>query len=143
MATTFKPYVFFYGRCEEALEFYQAIFGGSYELMRVGDVPQTHDAPSQAHDASPQAMQRVMHASFTSDTVAFMASDGGDSKAVDTNAGNISLALQFDDASRGEAIFAKLSDAGSIDMPLDVAFWGGRFGIATDRFGTEWMVSLP
>jgi PhnB protein len=136
MSTQLVPYIFFYGRCEEALEFYKGVFGGSYEMMRVSDTPMASDMP-------PEAGKSVMHASFTADGIAFMASDGRDVKPVDPDAGNISVALSFDDGPRGERIFAALSAGGNVGMPIDKAFWGGRFGMLTDKFGTEWMVTLP
>jgi len=136
MATNLVPYIFFYGRCEEALEFYKSVFGGTYEMMRVSDTPMASEMP-------PDSGNRVMHASFTADGVAFMASDGRDSKAVDPDAGNISLSLSFDDAATGERIFNALAVGGKIGMPIDKAFWGGRFGMLTDKFGSEWMVVLP
>jgi len=136
MATHLQPYIFFYGRCEEALEFYKSVFGGSYELMRVGDTPMAEHMP-------PGSANRVMHASFTADGIAFFASDGGDVKPVDTDAGNISVALSLDDGERGERIFDGLAAGGKIDRPIEAAFWGGRFGMLTDKFGTEWMLTLP
>jgi PhnB protein len=136
MATQLVPYIFLYGRCEEALEFYKGVFGGSYEMMRVSETPMAEHMP-------PDTVNSVMHASFTADGVAFMASDGREVKAVDTDAGNVSMALSFDDAERGERTFAALSAGGNVGMPIDKAFWGGRFGIVTDKFGTEWMVTLP
>jgi PhnB protein len=131
-----QPYIFLYGRCEEALEFYKSVFGGTYELMRVGDTPVASEMP-------PGSGNRVMHASFTADGVQFQASDGQDDKAVDTDAGNISLSLAADSGAEGERLFSALAVGGKVGMPIDKAFWGGRFGIVTDRFGTEWMVSLP
>ncbi len=136
MATPLQPYIFFYGRCEEALEFYKGVFGGSYELMRVSETPVASHMP-------PDAGNRVMHASFTAGDISFMASDGQDVKPVDTDAGNVSLALGLEDAARGEGIFAALSAGGKVGMPIDKAFWGGRFGMVTDKFGTEWMITLP
>ena len=136
MATQLVPYIFLYGRCEEALEFYKSVFGGSYELMRVGDSPVASEMP-------PDSGNRVMHASFTADGIAFMASDGRDVKPVDPDAGNISLSLSLDDGVRGERIFNALAVGGKVGMPLDKAFWGGRFGMVIDKFGTEWMVVLP
>ncbi|HWT06811.1 MAG TPA: VOC family protein [Xanthomonadales bacterium] len=136
MATKLVPYIFFYGRCEEALEFYKSVFGGSYELMRVSDTPMASEMP-------PDAANLVMHASFTADGVAFMAADGRDVKAVDPDAGNISMSLSFEDAATGERIFNALAAGGNVGMPIDTAFWGGRFGMLTDKFGTEWMCVLP
>ena len=136
MATELVPYIFFYGRCEEALDFYKSVFGGSYELMRVKDSAVASEMPSDAGD-------RVMHASFKAETIAFMASDGRDVKPVDPDAGNVSLALSCDDGARGERIFDALSAGGKVGMPIGNAFWGGRFGMLTDKFGSEWMVTLP
>lgn len=136
MAKQLVPYIFLYGRCEEALEFYKSVFGGSYELMRVKDSPVASEMP-------PDAGDRVMHASFTAEEIAFMASDGRDVKPVDPDAGNISLSLSLDDGPRGERIFNALAAGGTVGMPIDKAFWGGRFGMVTDRFGTEWMLVLP
>jgi PhnB protein len=136
MATQLVPYVFFYGRCEEALEFYKSVFGGSYEKMLVKDTPFASEMP-------PGSGDRVMHASFTADEIKFMASDGQDTKPVDPDTGNISMSLSFDDAARGETVFNALSAGGNVGMPVKEAFWGGRFGMVTDKFGTEWMVALP
>ncbi len=136
MATPLQPYIFFYGRCEEALEFYKGVFGGSYELMRVSETPVASQMP-------PDSGNRVMHASFTAGDISFMASDGQDVKPVDPDAGNVSLALGLEDAARGERIFEALSAGGKVGMPIGPAFWGGRFGMVTDKFGTEWMMTLP
>src|ERR1700741_367260 len=102
MATTLWPYIFLYGRCEEALEFYKGVFGGSYEIMRISDSPMADDMPADMGNL-------VMHSSFTSDDVSFFTSDGGSIKPVDTDAGNISLSLMFDDAARGERSFNALA----------------------------------
>jgi len=136
MATQLVPYIFLYGRCEEALAFYKGVFGGSYELMRVADTPAAGEMP-------PDAGNRVMHASFTAPDIAFMASDGRDVKPIDSDAGNISLSLTFDDGAQGERIFNALAAGGNVAMPIDKAFWGGRFGMLVDRFGTEWLVTVP
>ena len=136
MATQLVPYLFLYGRCEEALEFYKSVFGGNYEMMRVKDTPMASEMP-------PESANSVMHASFTADAIVFQAADGRGVKPVDPDAGNISLSLSLDDAARGERIFNALAAGGTVGMAIDTAFWGGRFGMVTDKFGTEWLVSLP
>ncbi|HEY0394433.1 MAG TPA: VOC family protein [Candidatus Elarobacter sp.] len=136
MATQLAPYIFFYGRCAEALEFYKSVFGGTYEAMRVSDSPMASEMP-------PEAANSVMHASFTADSITFMASDGQEVKSVDPDAGNISLALSFDDGARGEEIFNGLSAGGKVVRAIENAFWGGRFAMVVDKFGTEWMLTLP
>ena len=131
-----QPYIFFYGRCEEALEFYKEVFGGTYELLRVKDSPVAAEMPADSGN-------RVMHAAFKAPAISFMASDGRELKPIDPEAGNISLALAATAAAEGERIFKALSGGGEIKMPLDNAFWGGRFGVLTDRFGNEWMITTP
>lgn len=131
-----QPYIFFYGRCEEALEFYKDVFGGTYELQRVKDSPVVDKMPAELGD-------KVMHAAFKSPSIAFLASDGREIKPIDPEAGNISLALAATHAAEGERIFKALSEGGQVKMPLDEAFWGGRFGMLTDRFGNEWMITTP
>lgn len=131
-----QPYIFFYGRCEEALEFYKAALGGSYEMMRVKDSPMAEHMP-------PNAANSVMHASFTADGVSFLASDGQEQKAIDPDAGNIDLTLSTTDGTEGERVFKALSDGGKVIRPIENAFWGGRFGMFVDRFGIEWMMTLP
>lgn len=136
MSTKLVPYIFFYGRCEEALEFYKSVFGGSYEAMRVSDTPMASEMP-------PEAAGSIMHATFTADGVALYASDGGSVKPVDTESGNVSMALAFDDAANGERVFNALAAGGKVQQAIGPAFWGGRFGMLTDKFGTEWMCTLP
>jgi len=130
------PYIFFYGRCEEALEFYKQALNGSYDLMRVADSPMADDVPAEARN-------NVMHATFNGPGFSFMASDGQGARAIDPDAGNITLSLATSDAAEGDRVFKALSDGGKIKMPLEPAFWGGRFGTFDDRFGIEWMVSAP
>ena len=134
-AVTFQPYVFFYGRCEEALEFYRNAFGGSYEIMRVKDAPE--DFRMELDD------ERVMHASFTSPGVSFLCSDGREDKTIDPEEGNVGLAFAAPDQATGERIVSALADGGSVKMPLGEAFWGGRFANVVDKFGNEWMITTP
>jgi PhnB protein len=130
------PYIFFYGRCEEALEFYKKVLGGSYELQRNSESPM-------ADQVSADFRNKVMHASFNAPGISFMASDGREAKTIDPEAGNISLALSATDRAEGERIFKALSDGGNVKMPLEDAFWGGKFGMFDDRFGIEWMFTTP
>jgi len=132
-----QPYIFYYGRCEEALKFYKTALGGSYELQRVGDSTMAAQMPADAGN-------RVMHSTFKAPGVTFMASDGRDTKPIDPEAGNISLSLTATDSAEGQRVFKALSEGGNVKMPLDDAPWGdGKFGVFDDRFGVEWMVTSP
>lgn len=130
------PYIFFYGRCEEALEFYKQVFGGSYELQRIGDGPMADDVDADHRD-------KVMHASFTAPGVSFLCSDGRESKAIDPEEGNVSLCITAADAEGGNRVFDALAAGGTVVAPFEEAFWGGRFGMINDRFGTQWMITSP
>ncbi|HXO18118.1 MAG TPA: VOC family protein [Candidatus Dormibacteraeota bacterium] len=118
------PFVFFYGRCEEALEFYKKALGGSYEIaVREGD--------------------KVKYATFTGPGISFNASDGMSTRTVDADEGNVSLALHANDGTRAAEIFAALSEGGKVLTAFGDAEWGGKFGALQDRFGTEWFVTAP
>ena len=130
-----EPYIFFYGRCEEALDFYKSVFGGSYEAQRNSDMP-----PG-TMEISDDWKNKIMHATFTAPGFRFMASDGGPpARTVNPNEGNVSLSIGADSVAEGERIFNALARGGKVDMPFADAFWGGKFGQVTDAFGTEWMV---
>jgi PhnB protein len=130
-----EPYLFFYGRCEEALAFYKSALGGDFEISRFEGSPM-------AEHVSPENRDKVLHATFTGNGFSFMASDGDLTKTLDPDAGNVSLSLGISDKAEGERVFAALSDGGNVNRPLGEAFWGGTFGMVTDRFATEWMITI-
>jgi PhnB protein len=84
---------------------------------------------------------KVMHASFVAGDVKFMASDGQPGAEPDGE-DDIALSLATKDAGEAERVFAALAQGGKVSMPLEEAFWGGKFGSLTDRFGVQWMVSV-
>lgn len=129
-----EPYIFFYGRCEEALEFYKSAIGGTFELSRFEGSPMAEQLPADKRD-------KIMHATFKGDGFTFMASDGDLSKTLDPDAGNVSLSLGIEDAAKAESVFNALAQGGKVTMPFAQAFWGGKFGTVVDKFGTEWMVT--
>jgi PhnB protein len=129
-----EPYIFYYGRCEEALEFYKSAIGGTYELNRFEGSPMADQVPENLRN-------KIMHATFKGDGFSFMASDGDLSKTVDPEAGNVSISLGVDDPTQAERVFNALAQGGNVKMPYADTFWGGKFGVLVDRFGVEWMVS--
>jgi len=131
----FNPYVNFYGRCEEALEFYKAALGGSYEIvMRAKDMPQSDE-----HQTPAGWENKVLHSRFSFDGGEFLASDGqaGTTRPADSA---ISLCAQTKSADEAKRIYAKLSEGGEIDMPMQETFWSPAFGMFTDKFGIYWMI---
>ena len=104
----FAPYIYFYGRCEEALEFYKGVFGGTYEAMRIAGSPMAEHSP-------PDFQQKILHATFTAPGISFMAADGRPG-SVDPEAGNIALSISTDET-EGTRIFDALAEGGTVSMP--------------------------
>lgn len=136
--TVIQPYIFFGGRCDEALEFYRNAVGAKLEvLMRYKESPE----PLPPGMLEEGFEDKVMHCSFTVGESAIMASDG--CSAEDANFTGFRLSLSVPDAAEAERAFAALSDGGSVMMPLTKTFWSPCFGMLTDRFGLGWMVIVP
>ncbi len=130
-----QPYLFFEGRAEEAIEFYQKALGAEVQmLMRFKDSPEPH-APGMV---PPGAENKVMHASFRIGNTTVMGSDGRcGGKA---NFQGFALSLDARDDAEAERLFNALGDGGQVQMPLAKTFFSSRFGMVTDRFGVLWMV---
>ena len=133
-----QPYVFFNGRCEEALTFYREKLGAEVLFqMRFKDAP-----PSNEHPIAAGTEDKIMHATLRIGTTELMASDG-DCKAQATPYAGFSLSLTADDAASGEKLFNALADGGKITLPWQATFWSKGFGMVADRFGVHWMVTIP
>lgn len=133
--TQIQPYLFFDGRCEEALEFYRKALGAETTmLMRFNESPE----PQQPGMVPPGSENKVMHASFRIGDSTIMASDGGCGGHSDFRGFSLSIAAA--DEAEAERLFASLSDGGKVQMPLTQTFFSPCFGMLTDRFGVAWMV---
>ncbi len=128
-----SPYLFFYGRTEEALKFYQAALGGELEISRNGDSPMGADVSQAWKD-------KVMHATLKGDGFDIMASDGREGSPQEKES-NISLAIGLADEAKAKEVFDKLAAGGNVTMPLEKMFWGALFGQFTDKYGIVWMVN--
>jgi PhnB protein len=127
-----QPYLFFNGRCEEAIEFYRSAIGAEVVgLSRFGESPEPTMAP-------PGSEQKIMHASFRVGDAEIMASDGRcDGKPAFEG---FSLSLIADSVEKAERLFNALGEGGQVQMPLTETFFAHRFGMVADRFGVSWMV---
>jgi PhnB protein len=129
-----QPYLFFGGRCDEAIQFYRQALGAEVLMLsRFKDSPE----PGMAQ---PGMEEKVMHASFRVGDTTLMASDGqceGEGKFE-----GFSLSITVPDEAEAERVFGALSENGQVTMPLEKTFWSPRFGMLTDRFGVGWMVSV-
>ena len=130
-----QPYLFFEGRCEEAIAFYQRTLGAEVAmLMRFKDSPD----PPPPGMIPPGSEDKVMHASLRIGETTVMASDGR--CAGQPRFGGISLSLSVPDAAEADRLFAALGEGGQVQMPIGKTFFSPRFGIVADRFGVSWMV---
>ncbi len=136
-AATVQPYLFFSGRCEEALAFYEQALGATVVMkMRF------NESPDPVPDGMLQAgfENKIMHASFAIGKMTIMASDGCDDKS---KFDGFRLALSVSDEAAADSAFNALAEGGKVDMPLMKTFWSPRYGMVTDKFGMGWMVLVP
>ena len=128
-----QVYLFFDGRCEEALEFYKKTLGIEVEmLMRFKDAPD----PKQA--CAPGNENKVMHCCFKLGDARVMASDGRCEGKPSFQGFALSLAVR--DEAEAERVFGALGAGGQVQMPLAKTFFSPRFGMVADKFGVSWMV---
>jgi PhnB protein len=129
-----QPYLFFDGRCEEAVEFYRGALGAEVTmLMRFKDSPEPHDGM-----VPPGAGDKVMHASLRIGDTTVLASDGR--CLGQPSFQGFSLSLTAPEDAEAERLFATLADGGQVQMPLTKTFFSSRFGMVADRFGVSWMI---
>ena len=134
--TLVQPYLFFGGRCDEALEFYRTTLGAQVDfLMRYKDSPE----PMPPGRLAPGFENKVMHSTFRIGETTLMASEGCGEAA---NFVGFSLSLALPTEAEANRAFAALAAGGQVEMPLTKTFWSPRFGMLTDRFGIGWMVSV-
>jgi PhnB protein len=130
-----QPYLFFDGRCEEALEFYRKTIGAeTLMLMRFNESPEPCD-PSMV---PPGSENKVMHSTFRVGDATLMASDGNCKGQAKFD--GFSLSLTVSSSAEAERRFAALGEGGQVQMPLAKTFFSPSFGMVADRFGVSWMV---
>ncbi len=129
------PYLFFDGRCEEAIQFYKKTLDAKVEMMmRFNESPE----PPPPGMVPPGSESKIMHAALRIGDTTVMASDG--------HAGGkpkfegFSLSLNAKDEAEADRLFNALADGGQVQMPLGKTFFAKRFGMVADRFGVGWMI---
>ncbi|MBE8158950.1 MAG: VOC family protein [Betaproteobacteria bacterium] len=125
-------YLAFNGECEAAFNFYKSVFGGEFSgFMRYETAPAEMKQNMPAEDT-----QKVMHVSLPMGQSTLM---GSDMPEASPN-GGFSVAIGAESREEVDSLFAALSAGGQSDMPPADVFWGGYFGMLTDKFGVQWMV---
>ena len=131
-----QPYLYFHGRCEEAVEFYRTALGAeAIELLRFKAAP----SPPPPGVLPPGYENKIMHGTFRLGDTSVLVSDGA--RDSPTGFQGFSLAIMVPTEVEADRVFAALADGGQVGMPLGRTFWSARFGTVTDRFGVSWMVN--
>ncbi len=132
-------YLNFPGTAEEAFRYYEKVFGTRITMMQTfGETPFIPNVPE-------AAKKKIMHAQLPiTETVHLMGSDSdcgfGPPLKVENN---FHVSVVAKDKAEADRAFASLSQGGKVTMPLANAPWGPYFGMCVDKFGVQWMVSLP
>lgn len=130
-----QPYLFFDGRCEEAMAFYRTSLGAEVlMMMRFKESPE----PLAPYMCLPGLEEKIMHASFRVGESTLMASDGRSAGHPTFQGISLSLTVTSDD--QAQRLFNTLGDGGQIQMPLTKTFYSSSFGMVADRFGVSWMI---
>jgi len=126
------PYLNFQGNAEEVLNFYKDALDGEIVMVsRYKDAPMPSDEDWK---------DKIMHARLKFGRSVVMISDGPKDFKTTFN-GNIQLSIEVEDENKMEEVFNKLAAGGKVTMPLQKQFWGAKFGMLVDKFGTGWMLS--
>ncbi|HEU4849704.1 MAG TPA: VOC family protein [Terrimesophilobacter sp.] len=135
MTTRLNPYLGFRDNARAAMEFYQSVFGGELSISTFAEFHASEEVDEQ---------DLVMHAQLeTPSGFTLMASDTPKSMTYDPGSAiTVSVSGPKEDDAELRGYWDRLSDGGTITMPLDTAPWGDVFGMLTDRFGTNWMMSI-
>jgi len=138
--TTVNVYLTFNGNCEEAFNFYKSVFGGEFPYIgRYKDMP-----PQEGQKMDNKDAEKIMHVSLAiSKETVLMGSDTGGKWASSYSQGNnFSISINTDKKAEADRLFNGLSSGGQVTMPMNKTFWGDYFGMFTDKFGVNWMVSF-
>jgi PhnB protein len=127
-----QPYLFFDGRCEEAIELYKRVLGAEVlMMMRFKDPPPPGMVPAGSEN-------KIMHASMRIGATEVMASDGRCMGKPSFE--GVSPALSVASEAEADRLFNALAEGGQVQMPIGKTFFSPRFGMVADRFGVSWMV---
>ena len=132
MTSRLNPYISFSDNARQAMEFYRDVFGGELSVNTFGEMG----------GAAPGDENKIMHAQLeTPAGYTLMASDTPPGMPR-SEGSSISVSLSGDDADDLRGWFTKLSEGGTVIMPLEKQMWGDEFGMCVDPFGVQWMLNI-
>ena len=130
-----QPYLFFDGRCEEAIDFYKKALGAEVlMMMRFNESPD----PPPPGMVAPGSENKIMHACMRIGETEVMASDGRAMGKPEFK--GVTLSLSASSEAEADRLFNALAEGGQVQMPIGKTFFSPRFGMVADRFGVSWMV---
>jgi PhnB protein len=131
-----NPYLNFPGTTEEAFSFYRSVFGGEFEItLRFKDFPGSMGVKDSEGD-------RIAHIALPLGTNMLMGTDAVESQGRSLTIGdNFSIAVEADSADEATRLFDGLAAGGQATMPLGRTEWAESYGICTDKYGVQWMIS--
>lgn len=139
--TIVNPYLTFLGNCEEAFNYYKSVFGGEFTYLgRFKDMPPQEGQPPMGEEMG----EKIMHISLpiSKETILMGSDTGGEWGSQTVVGNNISLSISADSKDEANRIYNALANGGATTMPMEQTFWGDYFGMCTDKFGINWMVSF-
>lgn len=132
--TQINSYLTFNGNCKEAMTFYKDCLGGELHFQTIGESPLSDKMPTQMKDC-------ILHATLTKNSLILMGTDMvSESGLIKGNA--VSLSLNCSSEDEIKTCYAKLSNGGKQNHPLENSFWGALFGDLTDKFGNHWILNF-
>ena len=132
MGSRLNPYISFNNNARQAMEFYKSVFGGTLSLNTFGEFG-TDDSGS---------ADKIMHGMLETDN-GFTLMGADTPPGMEHSPGyNIAVSLSGDDSDELRGYWEKLSDGGSVSVPLEKQMWGDEFGMCVDQFGIPWMVNI-
>ena len=138
--TTINTYLTFNGNCEQAFNFYKSVFGGKFDsISQFKDMPEDPKFP-----VAESEKEKIMHVSFpiSKESILMGSDTGGEWAAKFKQGNNFSISINTDSKEEADRLFNDLSEGGQVIMPMNNTFWDSYFGMFTDKFGIQWMVSF-
>ncbi|MGN6435567.1 MAG: VOC family protein [Agriterribacter sp.] len=138
---TVNVYLTFNGNCEAAFNFYKSVFGGDFPYIgRFKDMPPGEEGKTMSAEDG----EKIMHVSLpiSKETMLMGSDTGGEWAPGFIQGNNFSISVNTGSREEADKIFDKLSAGGKVTMPMNNTFWNSYFGMLTDQFGINWMVSF-
>ena len=132
-----STYLTFNGNCRDAFEFYRSVFGTEFVVLSTfAEAPEDMEVPDADRD-------KVMHVTLPIGSSVLMGSDKDPAGPPVVVGNNFSISVDTEGRQESDDLIGKLSDGGAVSMPMQETFWGSYFGMCTDKFGVNWMISCP